>query len=134
MLFRVIGLLLLIFLLASCDEKVPDYILHRLPSGKKIKLIGVGEVSCTGDNIALMLKYKTDYNIGNSVALRREVEEIWQYFRAYVERAGFKNAVISVDEPLRKKVIKVNRSYNFAISKQPGTAWEFSKPRRCYDI
>lgn len=134
MLFRLIGLFLLVFLLASCDEKVPDYILHRLPSGKKIKLIGVGEVSCTGDNIALMLKYKTDYNIDNSVALRREVEEIWQYFRADVERAGLKNAVISVDEPLRKRVTKVNCSYNFAVSKQSGAAWEFSKPRRCYDI
>ncbi len=134
MLFRFVGLFLLVFLLASCDEQVPDYILHKLPSGKKIKLIGVGEVSCTGDNIALMLKYKSDYNIDNSVAVRREVEEIWQYFQADVERAGFKNAVISVDEPLRKRLIKANCSYNFAISKQSGTAWEFSKPRRCYDI
>lgn len=132
--FRVVGLLLLVFFLTSCDEKVPDYVLHKLPSGKKIKLIGVEKVSCAGDNIALMLKYKTDYNINNSIALHREVEEIWQYFRADVERAGFKNAVISVDEPLRKRVIKVNCSYNFAISKQPGTAWEFSKPSRCYDI
>ena len=132
--FRVIGLLLLVFLLASCDEQVPDYILHKLPSGKKIKLIGVGEISCAGDNIALMLKYKTDYNIDNSVAIRREVKEIWQCFRADVERAGLTNAVISVDEPLRKRAIKVNCSYNFAISKQSGTAWEFSKPRQCYDI
>ncbi len=120
------GLALAISLLTSCGSAEPPYTVRRLPSGREVKVLGVGKMFFAKGDPALMLKYRTDLHVEDKDELRREVDEIWQAFRVDVERAGLKAAIISAHEPsTRLFIITTNKSYNFVIQKSDAGKWEF---------
>lgn len=116
--------------LSGCGSMDSNYTVHRLPSGREVKVLGVTKMFFAKGDPALMLKYRTDLRIEDQARLRKEVEEVWQAFRVDVERAGVKAAIISAHEPSRRLLIlSTNKSYNFLIQKSEAGVWEFLDDR-----
>ena len=114
----------LAFLLNSCGGSTPKYRVTTLPSGKQVKVLGVGNISFSKGEPALMLKYQTDLSIDDKDAIAREVTEIWGSFRADAEKGQFKNAIISVNEIPKGGFIKTNRTQNFVYQKSSDGNWQ----------
>ena len=58
---------------------------------------------------ALMLKYQTAKSITDTTALRKQAQEIWDgFFRPQVEQAGFKNAILSANDPPKDFILTSN--------------------------
>lgn len=89
------GLLVVLVFMTSvaCQSQAQALREVALPSGKKVKVIAVGQINFSNDRPALMLKYQTDLKISDAAELRKEVEEIWGMFKADVERAKLTNAM-----------------------------------------
>ena len=118
--------LILILLLAGCSGE-PNYSLHELPSGKKIKIQGMGIIHFTKDDPGLMLKYLTDIPIDNMDALRAEANEIWPIFKVDVEKANLTIGILSAQGPAEKvfgSIITTNRSYKFVWKQRQDGSWE----------
>ena len=92
-----------------------------MPSGKKVKVIAVGQLNFSNDSPALMLKYQTDLRISNLPTLRKEVDEIWSVFKGDVEKAKLTTAIISANETPQGFIIKNSTGYNFVFKKVAGT-------------
>jgi len=115
-------LLWVILLLLPADSRAQThYRLLKLPSGKEIKLLGIGRFSPSPERTVLMLKYETDLNIDDKQALRKEVDEIWAGFRLSVEKENMNEAIISANEPLKGGF---GRSYDFEYRKSPDGTWQ----------
>lgn len=108
--------------LSGCNPG-PQYQVQRLPSGKELKVLGVGKMFFSGGPPALMLKYRTDLDLDDRSALEREVDEIWQHFRIDVERAGLTSAIISAEDAPKGFIVTSNRSFNFVYRKSADGAW-----------
>ncbi|HEY9788629.1 MAG TPA: tetratricopeptide repeat protein [Candidatus Obscuribacterales bacterium] len=76
----------------------PRYTVKTLPSGRKIKLYFVGPLIFADGDQALLLSYQTECELGDKEALKKEVDEIWSYFKLDAGLAGFKHAVITAHE------------------------------------
>jgi hypothetical protein len=117
------------FLLAVTSyvySQTPSFTEKTLPSGRVIKAAGVTQINFKNGSSALMLKYYTDINIDDSAALRKEVEDIWQSFRADIEDTGISSAIISANE-MPKGIISKTRGYNFVFTKNKDGSWSQSK-------
>ncbi len=116
--------------LSGCGSTDTGYTVHKLPSGREVKVIGITQMFFTKGDPALMLKYQTALRLEDRDQLRKEVEEVWQAFRVDVERAGLKAAVISVQEtPKRVLIVSTSKGYNFVVKKSESGAWEFLDDR-----
>ncbi len=106
----------------ACSGSGQQYQETTLPSGKIIKVIGIGKMYFGKDNTALMLKYQTDISIEDVNSLRREVEEIWQSFVVNVEKENLNAAIISANEPPKSTgwFTTTNRMYSFGYRKING--------------
>jgi hypothetical protein len=133
----ILKFVLVISLVASSSLALAStYTLQTLPSGRKIKILGIGKMFFSKDEPALMLKYQTDNDIDKIDLIRQEAEEIWPIFRVNVENFGLSNAIISAIETPKKKllILSTSRSYNFLISKKQNGSWGFSSSwKRNYD-
>ena len=117
-------LLWVILLLLPADSRAQThYRLLKLPSGKEIKLLGVGRFSPSPERTVLMLKYETDLNIDDKQALRKEVDEIWVGFRLSAEKENLSEAIISANEALRGGFGSTYRSYDFEYRKSQDGTW-----------
>ena len=116
----------LAILLIACNTGAPPYQMQTLPSGKQLKVLGIGEIHSNGPP-ALMLKYQTDIPITDVSRLAAEADEIWPVFRVNVERGGFSVAVISANEPPHGSIITSNSGYNFQYSKSGDGTWSRDK-------
>jgi hypothetical protein len=96
----------------------------KLHSGKQVLVLGIGRISFTNDSPALMLKYQTELSIDDKESLRREVEEIWEQFKADVEKQGLTQAIIRANEPASGSLIKRNRTFNYIFKKTASGKWE----------
>jgi hypothetical protein len=124
--FIICCLSVMVLALAGCGTADTSYTVHRLPSGREVKVLGVSKMFFSKGDPALMLKYRTDLRLEDRALLRKEVEEVWQAFRVDVEQAGLKAAIISVHEPPKRLlIVSTNKSYNFVIQKSAEGAWEF---------
>jgi hypothetical protein len=94
-----------------------------LPSGKKIKVLTIYELTFTKGPPALIFSYQTDLSLDDMPALQREVNEIWPIFRLNVEHAGLTGAVISANEKPAGGLTKENRGYNFVFHKASDGSW-----------
>ena len=115
--------LALIILAGGCSTQGPSYQVTKLPSGKEIKLIGIGKIAFSNDSPALMLKYQTDLNIDNKIALKKEAEDIWNTFKNDVEKDNLSNAIINANEVPSGFIITKNRSYNYVFIKSSDGSW-----------
>ena len=117
---------MLLLALGGCGSTEPGYTVHKLPSGREVKVLGITKMFFAKGDPALVLKYRTDIKLEDHEQLRKEVEEVWQAFRVDVEREGLTAAVISVQEtPKRVLIITKSRGYNFVVKKSDAGAWEF---------
>jgi hypothetical protein len=114
--------LYLLVSLSACTQ-TPSYTQQTLPSGRIIKVGGIGTMYFTKNDPALMLKYYTDLNISDASDLREEVDDIWQSFRVNVEKEGLKSAIISANE-LPQGIISKTRGYNFIFVKEEDGLWK----------
>jgi hypothetical protein len=120
----------MVLTLTGCGSADTGYTVHRLPSGREVKVLGVSKMFFSKGDPALMLKYRTDLRLEDQEQLRKEVEEVWQAFRVDVEQAGLKAAIISVHEPPKRVlIVSTNKSFNFVIQKSAAGNWEFLDDR-----
>ena len=112
-----------LLLLVGCGNQ-ESYRMTTLPSGKQIKVLGVGKIYFTKDEPALMLKYQTDLSLDDKITLRKEVDEIWETFKVDVEKAHLGAAIVSANEVPQGSLIKTGKGYNFAFKKMPDGTWQ----------
>lgn len=115
---------MLLLATVSCQPQAQPPKEVALPSGKKIKVLGVGQLNFSNDSPALILKYQTNLKISDVVALRKEVEEIWASFKRDVEAANLVNAIISANEVPRGVIVQQGNAYNFVYRKAAGGKWQ----------
>ena len=111
-----------ILFLVGCTAH-PNYKTFNLPSGKAIRLIGMGQINFRQGAPALILQYQTDLKVADKAALRGEADEIWPVFKMDVERANLKSAIISANEIPQGFIIKRGNSYNFVYEKDTTGVW-----------
>jgi hypothetical protein len=126
---RAIALIAALAAVHVCVADETAYRLATLPSGKQIKVLGVGQMAFTEGPPGLMLKYETDIPIENVPALEREADEIWLSFRSDVERAGLRVGIVSANEKPSGFIITKNRGYNFVFERGADGRWAKSKPK-----
>lgn len=119
-------LLIVVALIAgvACQSQAQALREVALPSGKKVKVIAVGQIHFQNDSPALMLKYQTDLKISDTAALRKEVEEIQAAFKMEVEQAKLTNAIISANEAPHGLILKTATGFNFVYKKSADGRWE----------
>jgi hypothetical protein len=123
------GRLLLGFLALTCGCRVgttPSYQVHRLSSGKEIRVLGVAPLTFRTGGKALILRYLTDISVEHELPrLHAEVNEIWHDFRGDVERGNFTTGVISaIEKPRGAGFFASSKGYNFAFGKQADGTWK----------
>jgi hypothetical protein len=74
-----------------------------------------------------MLQYRTDLELDDSLAIQREVGDIWAAFRADVEQSNLTDAVISVNEGPRGLIFRHNRTLYFYFKRKSDGSWATSK-------
>jgi hypothetical protein len=119
----VVLLSIFLSLLPGSSRAQTPYQLVTLPSGKEIKVLGMGKIVFSQDKPALMLKYQTDLSLDDKPALREEVEEIWASFRINAEKEKMSNAIISANELPKGGLVSTSRSYNFVFRKSEDGTW-----------
>ncbi len=97
---------------------------RTLPSGKLVKVIGIGPVTFADGTTSIMLQYLTDFGIADSMRVRMEVEEIWQEFRKDAEKAQTSVAIISACEDPSVSAIERGKAFNFVFQKGPDGTWK----------
>jgi len=112
-----------VLVLAGCTAKNPNYRTFTLPSGKAIRVMGMGRINFSQDAPALMLQYQTDLKVADKAALRAEADEIWPVFRNDVEQANLKAGIISANEIPQGFIVKRGNSYNFVYQKSSDGVW-----------
>jgi tetratricopeptide (TPR) repeat protein len=94
----------------------------RLQSGKQIRLISVSAGAESGQGKASTLRYQTERNISNKKDLAAEVDDIWDMFKAEVEKQGLVAAVISANaQPVGDG--KYNQQFDFVLVRDPSGHW-----------
>jgi hypothetical protein len=94
-----------------------------LPSGRQIKITGIGPTHFPNGTDAMILNCETDISIDDMADLRKEVDEIWSLFRKDVEAAGTTNAVIRVTHPEGGGFVTQSRGYGFVFEKRADGQW-----------
>src|SRR5437660_7098117 len=115
--------LALVALLVACVPGDPSYRIVTLPSGKAVKVLGVGTMHFSNGPAALMLKYETDVPLENKVALEKEANEIWESFKVDVEKAQLANAIISANTKPTGFIVTTSKGYNFVYQRSSGGQW-----------
>src|SRR5882724_8391694 len=121
-LLRLLIVLLATSLCCSCTAEQPSQLM-KLPSGRAIKVLGVGRINFPQNPPALMLKYETNLKIGERTALREEVGEIFSVFKVDAENGQFRSAVVSANEKPAGFILKKSNSYNFVYEKRTDGQW-----------
>ena len=134
--FKVIGVILIALVLIRCSPSLDEDPIHKLPSGKEIKIRAMGKLYFTkNDAWALTLKYETDIDLENYELLRNEVQEVWPVFRSDVEKAGLDIAVIMPTSHRLKKwfFFSTSISKNFVLTRKENGTWDVNGMERDYD-
>ena len=72
---------------------------------------------------ALVMNYLTDTSIDDKVALREEVDEIWNAFQKDVEEANLKAGVIRATHVEGSGIVKSGKGYGFVFVKGDDGKW-----------
>jgi hypothetical protein len=117
--------ILLILLAASfgCGTTAQNDKSYKLPSGKEIKVTGVGKMDFPNSDAALVMNYLTDISIDDKSALRKEVDEIWSVFQHDVENANLKAGVIRATHVEGTGFVKSGNGYGFVFVKHDDGKW-----------
>ena len=107
----------------ACGTQAQNYKLFKLPSGKEIKVTGVGKMDFRKSDPALVMNYLTDISIDDKEALRKQVDEIWSVFQKDVENAKLKAGVIRATHVEGSGLIKSGKGYGFVFVKRDDGKW-----------
>lgn len=107
----------------SCGSQTKNSNAFKLPSGKEIKVTGIGKMDFPNSDPALVLNYQTDISIDDKTALRKEVDEIWQVFQKDVENANLKAGVIRATHVEGTGLVKSGKGYGFVFVKRDDGKW-----------
>lgn len=107
----------------SCGSTAQNYKSYKLPSGKEIKVTGVGKVDFPNSDPALVMNYLTDISIDDKTALRKEVDEIWGMFQHDVENAHLRAGVIRATHVEGAGFVKTGNGYGFVFVKRDDGKW-----------
>ena len=116
-------ILLVLLTLAACGKQAQNYKSFKLPSGKEIKVTGVGKMDFPNSDPALVMNYLTDISIDDKVALRKEVDEIWSVFQKDVESAKLNAGVIRATHVEGSGFVKSGKGYGFVFVKRDDGKW-----------
>jgi hypothetical protein len=94
-----------------------------LPSGRTIKVQGIGPIRLASGETGLMLNYQTDLKTSDLDNLRKEIDDIWPTFQVDADNARVSFAVISANEVPEGMIIKQSRKYNFVFEKAADGTW-----------
>jgi hypothetical protein len=121
---RIASVGVLLFILFGCSVNTkPDSQLYKLPSGKQVKITGMNKMDFANSDPALVLNYQTDIPIDDTVALRKEVDEIWRVFQRDVEAANLKGGVIRATHLEGTGLVKNGKGYGFVFVKREDGKW-----------
>jgi hypothetical protein len=121
--FKTWCLPLLLLASLSCGSSAQKFKLVKLPSGKEIKVTGMGKMDFPNSGSALVLNYQTDISIDDKVRLRQEVDEIWGAFQKDVENANLKAGVIRATYVQGTGLVKSGQGYGFVFAKRDDGKW-----------
>jgi hypothetical protein len=107
----------------SCGNQTQNFKLFKLPSGKEIKVTGMGKMDFPNSDSALVMNYLTDISIDDKVALRKEADEIWRVFQKDVENANLKAGVIRATHVEESGFVKSGKGYGFVFVKREDGKW-----------
>jgi len=116
-------LAVLFFLFTACGPQGPNYELRTLPDGSHIKLVGISKAFFPKGEKALLLTYVTDIPLDDRAQLTREVDRIWQFFRATVESAGYTTGMIMANEPRPEGIIATYGTAAFVWQQDSDGSW-----------
>lgn len=114
---------LLIFSLCCGGGSAQNSKTYRLPSGKQIKVTGVGKMNFPNGDSALVMSYETDIPIEDMEALRKEVDEVWSVFQKDVEKAEVKAGVIRATHYEGSGMVRNGKGYGFVYAKGNDGKW-----------
>lgn len=126
MLYRITGALSVLFVLSACGgspRTSPGYRVMSLPSGEQVKVLGVAPMSFAESGPALMLRYQTDVNLDDTLALRAEADRIWVMFRVDADSAHVRAAILSANAAPSGGIVSRGRGYNFIYQKDSAGTW-----------
>jgi len=95
-----------------------------LPSGKQIKITGMGPMHFPNGTEAMILNCETDISIDAMPDLRKEVDEIWSIFRKNFEGAGLTNGVIRITHTKRSSLVTQSQGFGFVFKKRADGQWD----------
>lgn len=114
---------LLVFTIGCNGGNAQNSQTYKLPSGKQIKVNGVGKMNFPNGDSALVMNYETDIPIENKEALRKEVDEIWSVFQKDVEKAEVKAGVIRATHYEGSGLVRNGKGYGFVYVKGDDGKW-----------
>ena len=120
---RISILALLLLGSLSCGSNYQNFKSFKLPSGKEIKITGVGKMDFPNSGAALVMNYLTDISIDDKTALRKEVDEIWDVSQKDVENANLKAGVIRATHVEGTGFVKSGKGYGFVFAKRDDGKW-----------
>ena len=106
---------------AGCSR--PASPLTTLPSGKQIKITGIGPMHFPDGTSAMILNCETDISIDDKPDLRKEVDEIWSIFRKNAEGAGMTNGVIRITHTEGSGLVTHSQGFGFVFEKRADGQW-----------
>jgi len=115
--------LLLLLICVACGSQTQNYKSFKLPSGKEIKVTGIGKMDFRNSDPALVMNYLTDVSIEDKQALRKEVDEIWSVFQKDVENARLNGGVIRATHVEGSGFVKSGKGYGFVFVKRDDGKW-----------
>ncbi len=123
MITRFCALLLVLVHVLGCSSGTTPRIV-TLPSGRTVKVLGVGPIRFSSGETGLILTYQTDLKVSDQDALRKEVDEIWRSFQIDAEKANVRSAIITASEVPEGMIIKRSHEYNFVFQKSDDGTWQ----------
>jgi hypothetical protein len=117
--------------LAGCTRDYQKYEVRTLPSGRVIRVQPEWKQFVPHEPAELMLNYETRLKIANKVALREEVDEIWEsFFKKDAEKGQFKRAAIVAQETPESRFVLLSDLYRFTYDQQPDGNWVRSEDQK----
>jgi len=99
------------------------------PSGRKVTIVAVQQVEFkddTGTTWALLLAYETRLKITDRVGLKKEVDEIWKWFKVDVEHRKLTVGLIDITEAPGVSPVQNDKTVSSIFRKQSDGSWKRS--------
>lgn len=120
---KTIVLSILLLSAASCSRDPHEFELTKLPSGREVRITSVLRMNFPQAGDALVLHYETDIPIEDKVALRKEVDDVWEYLKDDVERENLKAGIIRATK-VEGLFFKSGKGHGFVFVKQGDGTWQ----------